>query len=175
MTVYILVTEPLQPSPAPNVSLVLNGALLFSILSKNNGVKMGLSPILSVILPVIIDATLNNNGPCFFFNKNAFQQDAYRLLQCPSQGVSASGPDTPLRKTPTWADIPPEQTPPTGQTHPPQCMLGYTPPCPVHAGIHTPLPSACWDTPPRGQNSWQTLVKTLPFCNFVCGQWKRYV
>ena len=42
--------------------------------------------------------------------------------------------------------------------HPPaQCMLGYThpcpvhagihtPPCPVHAGIHTPLPSACWDT-----------------------------
>ena len=33
----------------------------------------------------------------------------------------------------------------------PQCMLGYTPlgrhpPNPVHAGIHTPLPSACWDT-----------------------------
>ena len=25
---------------------------------------------------------------------------------------------------------------------------GQTPPCPVHAGIHTPLPSACWDTPP---------------------------
>ena len=23
---------------------------------------------------------------------------------------------------------------------------GQTPPCPVHAGIHTSLPSACWDT-----------------------------
>ena len=33
-----------------------------------------------------------------------------------------------------------------GQTPPVQCMLGYTPHCPVHAGIHTPLPSACWDT-----------------------------
>ena len=25
---------------------------------------------------------------------------------------------------------------------------GQTPPCTVHAGIHTPLPSACWDTQP---------------------------
>ena len=31
----------------------------------------------------------------------------------------------------------------TGQTPPAQCMLGYTPLCPVHAGIHVPLPSAC--------------------------------
>ena len=42
-------------------------------------------------------------------------------------------------QTPSWEDTP-RQTPPA------QCMLGYTPPCPVHAGIHTPLPSACWDT-----------------------------
>ena len=49
-----------------------------------------------------------------------------------ARGVSATHPQ---------ADSPPGQTPPT------QCMLGYTPPpCPVHAGIHTPLPSACWDT-----------------------------
>ena len=34
--------------------------------------------------------------------------------------------DTPLSRRPPLAD---------------------TPPCPVHAGIHTPLPSACWDTP----------------------------
>ena len=49
---------------------------------------------------------------------------------------------------------PPGQTPPPAQAdttparHPPaQCMLGYTP-FPGHAGIHNPLPSACWDTPP---------------------------
>ena len=63
-----------------------------------------------------------------------------------SQGVSASGlgggiclwshggvchPPVrhPPRQTSPWADIPRQ-----------------TPPCPVHAGIHTPLPSACWDT-----------------------------
>ena len=28
--------------------------------------------------------------------------------------------------------------------------LGRHPPFPMHAGIHTPLPSACWDTPPGG-------------------------
>ena len=35
--------------------------------------------------------------------------------------------------------------------HPTQCMPGYTAPCPVHAGIHTPrqtTPNACWDTHP---------------------------
>ena len=32
-----------------------------------------------------------------------------------------------------------------GYTPSTQCMLGYTPPYPVHAGIHTTLPSACWD------------------------------
>ena len=26
-------------------------------------------------------------------------------------------------------------------------LLDRHPPCPVHAGIHIPLPSACWDTP----------------------------
>ena len=50
-----------------------------------------------------------------------------------------------------WADTPrqtpPGQTPLSGQTpllgrHPPGRHL----PCPVHAGIHIPLPSACSDT-----------------------------
>ena len=36
---------------------------------------------------------------------------------------------TPPGQTPLWAD---------------------TPPFPMHAGIHTPLPSACLDTPPGG-------------------------
>ena len=31
-----------------------------------------------------------------------------------------------------------------------------TPPCPVHAGIHTPLPSACWDTHPLSSACWDT-------------------
>ena len=40
-------------------------------------------------------------------------------------------------QTPPWADAPPPQVDPPGQTPPlAQCMLGYT---------HT-LPSACWDT-----------------------------
>ena len=48
---------------------------------------------------------------------------------------------TPGQTHPPPADTQPGQTPPSAQ-----CMLGYTPPCPVHARIHTPLPSACWDT-----------------------------
>ena len=35
---------------------------------------------------------------------------------------------------------------PLGRHSPAQCMLRYTPPCPVHAGIHISLHSACWDT-----------------------------
>ena len=43
-----------------------------------------------------------------------------------------------LPHTPPWADIPLVDTP--LDRHPPvQCMLGYTPPCPVHVGIHNPL------------------------------------
>ena len=46
---------------------------------------------------------------------------------------------TPHRQTPSsW------QTP--WQTPPRACLDTHPPPCPVHAGIHTPLPSACWDT-----------------------------
>ena len=40
---------------------------------------------------------------------------------------------TPLGRHPT-RQTPPEQTPPWADT-----------PCPVHAGIPTPPPSACWD------------------------------
>ena len=36
------------------------------------------------------------------------------------------------RQTLPWADIPWPDTP--------QCMLGYTQPCPVHSGMHTPCP-----------------------------------
>ena len=52
-------------------------------------------------------------------------------------------------QTPTHGQTPPLDRPPNPQadTPPPaQYMLGYTPPCPVHAGIHPPLRSACWDT-----------------------------
>ena len=40
---------------------------------------------------------------------------------------------------------------PPGQTSP----LADTP-CPVHAGIYTPLPSACWDTHPLPNACWDT-------------------
>ena len=50
-------------------------------------------------------------------------------------------PPTP-GKHPLWVDIPSGRHPP-GQT-----PARQTPPSPVHAGIHTPLPSACWDTHP---------------------------
>ena len=57
----------------------------------------------------------------------------------------------PRASTPSWTGTspgqvhrpvqihPPRQVQPPGKTPPPsQCMLGYTPFCPVHAGIHTP-------------------------------------
>ena len=43
-----------------------------------------------------------------------------------------------LGYTPPWADTP-------------QCMLGYTPPCPVHAGIH--MATAADGTHPTGMHS----------------------
>ena len=59
---------------------------------------------------------------------------------------------TPLGQTPPWQTPlgrhPPGQTPFPGQTPPGQTSPRQTPPCPVHAGIHTPMSSACWDTPP---------------------------
>ena len=83
--------------------------------------------------------------------------------------ADTSWSDTPSADTPKCRHPqcrhPPEQTPPLGRQEPPgrhplaQCMLGYThsptqvhagihPPCQVHTVIQTPLPSACWDTPP---------------------------
>ena len=60
-----------------------------------------------------------------------------------SQGrVSASvhaGIHPPGQIHPPWPGILPRQTPSPGR-HP---LVGDTP-CPVHAGIHTPPPSACW-------------------------------
>ena len=42
-------------------------------------------------------------------------------------------------------------------------MVGYTPPCPVHAGIHAPLPSACWDThTPLPSACWDTPTHPCP-------------
>ena len=54
------------------------------------------------------------------------------------------GADTPQANTPLGRH-PRGQAPPGG--HP----LGRHPPCPVHVGIDTPLPSACWDTHPPAQ------------------------
>ena len=82
-------------------------------------------------------------------------------------GIHLSGleADTPLGRHPSadtpWTDTPlgrhhhgqtpPRQTPPMGRHPPGQTPPGQTHPCPVHAGIHTPLPSACWDTHPPAQ------------------------
>ena len=52
----------------------------------------------------------------------------------PHRGVSATSPSS-------WEDTSLGRHPP-GQKPPAQCMLGYTPPCPVHAGIHPP-PAQC--------------------------------
>ena len=59
---------------------------------------------------------------------------------------------------------PPGQTPPSGQTPFWADTPPGRPPCPVHAGIHTPLPSACWDR--HGYcygwytSYWNALVRT---------------
>ena len=42
---------------------------------------------------------------------------------------------------------------PWADTHPPP---DRHPPCAVHVGIHTPLPSACWDTHPLPSACWDT-------------------
>ena len=51
----------------------------------------------------------------------------------------------------------------TGADTPP--LWANTPSCPVHAGIHTPLPSACWD-PPSGWPLLRT-VRILLKCILV--------
>ena len=89
-------------------------------------------------------------------------------------GVSASSPggclphihpgQTP-RQTPPWADTPLGRHPP-GQTPPWADIPQEDTPCPVHAGIHTPLPSACWDTPPLHSACWDT-----PPCTVHAGIW----
>ena len=80
---------------------------------------------------------------------------------------------TPQADTP-WADTPLPSA--CWDTHTPaQCLLGYTPPCPmdtgihtypcpVHAVIHTPLPSACWDTPPLPNGYWDTHIPLPSAC-----------
>ena len=73
------------------------------------------------------------------------------LWVCPGHVYPRGGVYTPLDQE---ADTP-RQTPPS------HCMLGYTP-CPLHVGIHTPLPIACWDRHPLW-TEWHTGIKTLPF------------
>ena len=51
-------------------------------------------------------------------------------------GLTPNWADTPPGKTPSWAHTPPWAHLP-GRHPPAQCMLGYTHPCPVHAGIHS--------------------------------------
>ena len=78
-------------------------------------------------------------------------------------------PDTPPapRQTPPWADTPAGRHPPWADT-----PAGRHPPCPVHAGIHTPLPSACWDihspcTVHAGIRSSKRAVRILLECILV--------
>ena len=63
----------------------------------------------------------------------------------PGQTPLPLGRHTPPGRHPLGQALPLGRHP-LGRHPPAQCMLGYTHPCPVHAGIHTPLPSACWDT-----------------------------
>ena len=84
--------------------------------------------------------------------------------------------DSPLGRHPhLQAD-----TPPSGQTPPwADNPLGRNPPCPVHAGIHSPaqcmlgytppLPSACWNTPPPQKWLLQRTVRILLECILVAG------
>ena len=78
------------------------------------------------------------------------QRSCGKVMFSQASVILSMGGGVPGRHTP-WAD-PPGQTPdthpwvdtpsgkiPLGRHAPPaQCMLGYTPPCPVHAGIHPP-------------------------------------
>ena len=74
-------------------------------------------------------------------------------------GQTPSWADTPWVDTP-WADTPWADTPsidtilgrhPLGRQPPAQCMLGYTPPCPVHAEID--MATAVDGTHPTGMYS----------------------
>ena len=63
-------------------------------------------------------------------------------------------------QTPPWADTALDRHPPPdipgAETPPAQCMLGYTHPCPVHAGIHAPplfAATAADGTHPTGMHS----------------------
>ena len=75
--------------------------------------------------------SMNHYRPQTKFAKVMFSQ----VSLCPQGGVCH-----------THTPRPEADTPRAGTSD--QCMLGYTPPYPVHAGIHTLLPSAFWDTPP---------------------------
>ena len=97
----------------------------------------------------------------------------------------------PPRQTPSWADtlwadIPlgwhflgrhplshPQHTPTQlriGIHSPAHCMLGYTPPAPLPAGIHTPLPIACWDTPQDRRNNTRMWKHYLPATTVAGGK-----
>ena len=83
----------------------------------------------------------------------------------PSISPFGCGPGDPLEQAPTWEQVPPQDQTPWDQTpprtrHPP----GPDPPDQTPLGSRRPLaadpPTA--GTPPRGQNSWHTLLKILP-------------
>ena len=64
---------------------------------------------------------------------------------------------TPLRADTPWANTPPPGLTPPGRRPLAQCMLGYTPPCPVHTGIHT-----------HTRRPLQRTVRILLECILVC-------
>ena len=84
----------------------------------------------------------------------------------------------------THTQTPPRQTPPLGRhplgrpplpsacwdTHPlAQCILGYTPPCPVHSKIHMAI--AADGTHPTGMHScyWIELYWNVCYVMWLCG------
>ena len=74
--------------------------------------------------------------------KNSFHGEGGSIPAC--TGAYIPRADTPTQCMLGYIPLPSA----CWDTHPStQCMLGYTPSYPVHAGVHTLLPSASWDTP----------------------------
>ena len=81
--------------------------------------------------------------------------------ECTCQGVNLPGgvPTKGDVYLPGWGVHLPEWIVPARGVPSRGCVPARGVSAPMHAGIH-----------PHGQNSWHTLVKTLPFRNFVCGR-----
>ena len=97
---------------------------------------------------------LSTGGVCPIACRDTHPPDKYIPRQVhPEAGTSPLGRCTP-------GQVHPRPGSPPGHVRSPG---RYTPwvdtPCPVHAGIHTPLPSACSDTHPVCSGCWEIVNK----------------